>query len=66
MSEQFYQIDTGTLVRDNPYYIVVVSGTYSLNDLVPCRRVIDTNGPICAFLASSVLGYVSDIPEVNE
>lgn len=63
MSDQLYQIDAGTLVLDNPFYVVVVGGLYALNDLVPCRRVIDNNGPICAFLAYSVLGY---IPEVNE
>ena len=50
-----YQIDAGTIVGANPAYEVVTPGDYEVNDLVPCRRVIDTNGPICAFLASSVL-----------
>ena len=49
-------IAEGTAVAANPNYEVCVSGDYALNDYVPCRRIIDTNGPICAFLAASVLG----------
>jgi hypothetical protein len=48
-------IEAGTIVRANVAYEVVTPGDYEPNDLVPCRRVIDTNGPICAFLACAVL-----------
>ena len=51
-----YSILAGTIVAENPSYEVVTSGSYELLDFVPCRRTIDTNGPICAFLAVSVLG----------
>jgi len=33
-------------------------------DLVPCRRIIDTNGPVCAFLGATVAGL--DPSEVTE
>jgi hypothetical protein len=33
-------------------------------DLVPCRRRIDTNGPVCAFLGATVAGI--DLAEVAE
>lgn len=66
MSDELYEVHQGQVVAGNLNYVVAVGGLYGLNDLVPCRRVIDTNGPICAFLASSVLGYLPDIPEVNE
>lgn len=51
-----YPITAGTLVAANPAYEVCVGGVFEVCDLVLCRRVIDTNGPICAFLAASVLG----------
>jgi hypothetical protein len=51
-----YVIAQGVLVAENASYEVAVSGSYELLDFVPCRRLIDTNGPICAFLAMSVLG----------
>lgn len=46
----------GAIVIANPAYIVVEGGEFEMNDFVQCRRIIDTNGPICAFLAASVLG----------
>lgn len=51
-----YPIPAGAPVLANTAYEVVNAGDYELADLVPCRRIIDTNGPICAFLAASVLG----------
>jgi hypothetical protein len=51
-----YVIAAGDPVVANPTYEVVVGGSFELLDFVECRRVIDTNGPICAFLAMSVLG----------
>lgn len=51
-----HPITAGTLVAANSAYEVVVGGVFEGPDLVLCRRVIDTNGPICAFLATSVLG----------
>lgn len=51
-----YSIVAGATVAANMAYEVVTSGSYELLDFVPCRRIIDTNGPICAFLAASVLG----------
>jgi hypothetical protein len=51
-----YAIAAGDIVVANTAYEVVVGGTFELLDFVSCRRVIDTNGPICAFLAASVLG----------
>lgn len=57
-------IEAGVVVAANAAYEVVVGGTYALDDFVPCRRVIDTNGPICAFLAASVLGV--ELEEIEE
>lgn len=54
-----HAINQGDLVLANVDYEVSVGGDYELLDLVPCRRVIDTNGPICAFLCASVLGIES-------
>lgn len=51
-------------VQGAPGYRVVQGGTYQLLELVPCRRDIDTNGPICAFLAATVAGM--DPNEVTE
>jgi hypothetical protein len=51
-----HRIEAGSVVAANRAYEVVESGDYGALDLVPCRRIIDTNGPICAFLAVSVLG----------
>jgi hypothetical protein len=39
-----------------PPYEVAVAGTYHMLDLAPCRRVIETNGPTCAFLAATIVG----------
>ena len=47
-----------------PGYRVVEAGTYGLLELVPCRREIDTNGPVCAFLGATVAGI--DPTEVVE
>jgi hypothetical protein len=47
-----------------PGYRVAEAGTYELLELVPCRREIDTNGPICAFLGATVAGI--DPNEVTE
>jgi hypothetical protein len=58
------EIEAGTAVAGNLAYEVVVGGAYALTDYVPCRRVIDTNGPICAFLAASVLGV--ELQEIDE
>lgn len=57
-----HSILAGTIVSANAAYEVVTSGSYELLDFVPCRRIIDTNGAICAFLAASVLG----IEELSE
>jgi hypothetical protein len=45
-------------------YQVVQGGTYGMLELVPCRRIIDTNGPVCAFLGATVAGI--DLAEVAE
>jgi len=45
-------------------YQVVAAGTYGMLELVPCRRVIDTNGPVCAFLGATVAGI--EIPGGEE
>jgi hypothetical protein len=47
-----------------PTYRVAEAGTYGLLELVPCRREIDTNGPVCAFLGATVAGV--DPAEVLE
>lgn len=52
------------LVEGAPGYQVAEAGTYDLLEFVPCRRVIDTNGPICAFLGATVAGI--DPNEVTE
>lgn len=57
-----YSIAAGDLVIANTAYEVVISGAYGLLDFVPCRRIIDTNGPVCAFLAASVLGLDPEEP----
>lgn len=57
---QTYRIEAGTAVAANPAYEVVEAGDYGPHDLVPCRRIIDTNGPICAFLARHVLGLSAE------
>jgi hypothetical protein len=51
-----YPIAAQTVVAENPAYETVEAGEYALKDFVPCRRVVDENGPICAFLAATVLG----------
>lgn len=51
-----HRIEAGAIVAANPTYEVVEGGDFDPLDLVLCRRTIDTNGPICAFLAASVLG----------
>jgi hypothetical protein len=58
-----YSIASGDIVLANPAYEVVEAGEYELVDFVPCRRIIDTNGAICAFLAASVLGIEIVEPE---
>ena len=57
-----YRIEVGTIVAENHEYEVVEAGDYALHDYVPCRRIIDTNGPICAFLCGSVLGLFIEGP----
>lgn len=57
-------VSTGDPVAGAPTYEVVTGGTYGLLDLVPCRRRIDTNGPICAFLCATVVGL--DPSEVSQ
>ncbi len=52
------------IVQGAPGYRVAEAGTYGLLELVPCRREIDTNGPICAFLGATVAGV--DPNEVQE
>jgi hypothetical protein len=54
------RIEAGTIVATNPAYEVVEGGDFDLLDLVLCRRLIDTNGPICAFLAGDVLGLFEE------
>lgn len=51
-----FLIEPGAVVRANSSYEVVQGGQYEAHDFVPCRRLIDTNGPICAFLAEQVVG----------
>lgn len=51
-------------VQGAPGYRVAQAGTYQLLELVPCRRDIDTNGPVCAFLGATVAGI--DPNEVTE
>jgi hypothetical protein len=51
-------------VAGAPGYRVAEAGTYGLLELVPCRREIDTNGPVCAFLGATVAGV--DPNEVQE
>jgi hypothetical protein len=53
---QTYRIEAGAVVAANPEYETVQAGDYAALEHVPCRRIIDTNGPICAFLARDVLG----------
>jgi hypothetical protein len=51
-----HRIEAGAVVAANPEYEVVEAGDYAALDHVPCRRTIDSNGPICSFLACDVLG----------
>ena len=51
-----FSIEPGAVVAANPAYEVVEGGQYEAHDFVPCRRTIDTNGAICAFLAEQVVG----------
>lgn len=53
---QAHRIEAAAVVAANPAYEVVEAGDYAAWDYVPCRRIIDTNGPICAFFAFAVLG----------
>lgn len=48
-------IEAGTIVASNSQYEVVVSGEFELDQFVLCRRIVDTNGPNCAFIAHMVL-----------
>ena len=57
-----HHIEAGTIVAENHDYEVVTAGDYALYDFVPCRRIIDDNGPICAFLCGSVLGLFIEGP----
>jgi hypothetical protein len=51
-----HRFEAGQIVVANHNYEVIASGDYDDYDLVPCRRIVDTNGATCAFLAISVLG----------
>lgn len=55
----------GDLVQAAPTYEVTAAGVYQLLELVPVRRrLIDTAGPIAAFLAASVVGIdPAEVPE---
>ncbi len=58
-------LSVGDLVQGAPAYEVTSAGVYQLLELVPVRRrLIDTAGPIAAFLAASVIGL--DPAEVEE
>jgi len=58
-------LSVGDLVQASPTYEVTAAGVYQLLELVPVRRrLIDTAGPIAAFLAASVVGL--DPAEVQE
>jgi hypothetical protein len=50
-----HAIAAGDVVAANASYEVVIGGDYAPHDFVPCRRRVDTNGPICAFLAEQVV-----------
>ncbi len=58
-------LSVGDLVQAAPTYEVTAAGVYQLLELVPVRRrLIDTAGPIAAFLAASVVGIdPSEVPE---
>ncbi len=49
-------VDERAAVEGALGYEVAQAGTYGMLDLVPCRRIIDTNGPVCAFLGATVAG----------
>lgn len=57
-------VDERAPVEGAREYEVAQGGTYGLLELVPCRRIIDTNGPVCAFLGATVAGL--DPAEVIE
>lgn len=50
------EIVVGQVVVANPAYEAAESGSFDLFDMVLCRRIVDTDGPNCAFLCASVLG----------
>lgn len=58
-------LSVGDLVQAAPTYEVTAAGVYQLLELVPVRRrLIDTAGPIAAFLAASVVGLdPAEVPE---
>lgn len=58
-------LSAGDLVQAAPAYEVAAAGVYQLLELVPVRRrLIDTAGPIAAFLAASVVGLdPAEVPE---
>ena len=58
-------LSAGDLVQAAPTYEVATAGVYQLLQLVPVRRhLIDTAGPIAAFLAASVVGLdPAEVPE---
>ena len=58
-------LSAGDLVQAAPTYEVTSAGVYELLQLVPVRRyLIDTAGPIAAFLAASVVGIdPAEVPE---
>lgn len=51
-----HEIFVGQVVVANPAYEAAESGSFDLFDMVLCRRIVDTDGPNCAFLCASVLG----------
>jgi hypothetical protein len=59
-------IDKFDVVQGAPDYEVFDGGSYSLLDLVPCRRILDSNQvqASCAFLAATVVGI--DPSEVSQ
>ena len=63
MPEPTRVLQAGDVVARNQEYQVVVGGEYELTQLVPCRRLIETNEPTCAFLCEAVVG--ADLSQEN-
>jgi hypothetical protein len=58
-------IDKGISVSRDGRYVTSVEGFFSLNDLVSCRRVLDTEEHTCQFPARFVIGAEEDDVEAS-